>query len=99
MGSFTTLDPPGSTRSQAGFLNAQGQAVGTYRDSNQKRHGFIWNKGVFTALLINVPGDDPVFGTVAIGINDPGQVVGDYVDKQTQKRHGFLTRVMNFASR
>jgi probable HAF family extracellular repeat protein len=91
-GSFTTLDPPGSIRSQGGFLNAQGQVVGTYRDQNNKRHGFIWRNGVFTALQINVPGDNPVGGTVAIGINDPGKVVGDYVDNTTPNpvRHGFL---------
>jgi len=88
--SFTTLDPPGSIRSLGGFINAQGQAVGTYRSSEQKRHGFIWRNGVFTALLINVPGDHAVLGTVAIGINDPGQVVGDYVDAAQGNRHGFL---------
>jgi uncharacterized membrane protein len=45
-------------------------------------------------LLINVPGDCGIAackfgGTVAFGINDPGQVVGDYVDTKTV-RHGFL---------
>ena len=87
-GVLTTLDPPGSTRSLGGFLNAQGQVVGTYRDPpNDKRHGFLWSKGVFTTF--NVPNDDPVFGTVALGINDPGQIVGDYVDMDGN-RHGFL---------
>jgi probable HAF family extracellular repeat protein len=89
-GSFTTLDPPGDLRSQGGFINAQGQVVGTYRDQNSKRHGFIWRNGVFTNLQINVPGDHPLLGTVALGINDPGQVVGDYVDATTGVRHGFL---------
>ena len=49
-GRFTTLDPPGSIRSQGGFINAQGQVVGTYRDANDRRHGFIWSKGVFTTI-------------------------------------------------
>jgi hypothetical protein len=89
---FTTLDPPGSTRSIGGFLNAQGQVVGTYRDTKDqahvdRRHGFIWRKGVFTTF--NVPDDHPVLGTVAFGINDPGQIVGDYVDT-SGNRHGFL---------
>jgi hypothetical protein len=88
--SFTTLDPPGSIRSQGGFINAQGQAVGTYRSSDNKRHGFTWRNGVYTNLLINVPGDHPVLGTVAFGINDRGQVVGDYVDAALGNRHGFL---------
>jgi uncharacterized membrane protein len=85
-GVFTALDPPESIRSQGGFLNAQGQVVGTYRTRDQKRHGFIWRKGLFTTL--NVPNDDSMFGTVALGINDPGQIVGTYVD--TNGRHGFL---------
>jgi uncharacterized membrane protein len=88
--SFTTLDPPGSIRSQGGFINARGEAVGTYRSSDNKRHGFTWRNGVYTNLLINVPGDDPVLGTVALGINDRGQVVGDYVDAAQGNRRGFL---------
>jgi probable HAF family extracellular repeat protein len=87
-GYFTTLDPPGSIRSQGGFINAQGQVVGTYRDATQRRHGFIWRNGTFTTF--NVPGDDPVLGTVAFGINDIGEVVGDYVAASDGNRHGFL---------
>jgi uncharacterized membrane protein len=87
-GDLTTLDPEGSTRSQGGFLNAQGQVVGTYRDAFEKRHGFIWRKGNFTTF--NVPDDHPVLGTVALGINDIGQVVGNYVDAKNNQRHGFL---------
>jgi probable HAF family extracellular repeat protein len=73
-GGFMTLDPPGSIRTVGGFINAQGQVVGTFRRSDQKRHGFIWRNGFFTTF--NVPGDHPVFGTVALGINDIGEVVG-----------------------
>jgi uncharacterized membrane protein len=87
-GDLTTLDPDGATRSQGGFLNAQGQVVGTYRDEFQKRHGFIWRKGNFATF--NVPGDHPVLGTVALGINDIGQVVGNYVAENDNQRHGFL---------
>jgi probable HAF family extracellular repeat protein len=96
-GYFTTLDPLGSIRTQGGFINAQGQVVGTYRDANSKRHGFIWRKGTFTKF--NVPGDDPILGTVAFGINDIGEVVGDYVNKIDQNRHGFLrTRKGDFTT-
>jgi probable HAF family extracellular repeat protein len=91
-GIFTTLTPPGSekTRSQSGFLNSQGQVVGTYRTLDMKRHGFLWSNGAFIMTPFNVPNDDPVFGTVAIGINDLGQIVGDYVDATDGNRHGFL---------
>ena len=67
--------------------------MGTYRDNtaNQKRHGFIWLNGTFTTLNINVPGDHHVFGTVASGINDFGEVVGNYVaEDDPAHRHGFL---------
>jgi hypothetical protein len=93
-GPFTTLDPKDSTRSQGGFINAQGQAVGAFRDgmANEKRRGFIWRKGTFT--IFNVPGDSTPpegFGTVPQGINDIGQVVGNYTDKKDPDNiHGFL---------
>ena len=93
-GKITTLDPPNSIRSQGGFINAKGQIVGAYRTSDQKRHGYIWRNGVFTSF--NVPNDHPVLGTVPLGINDRGQVVGNYVDGNggllgpNDGRHGFL---------
>jgi uncharacterized membrane protein len=89
---LTTLDPPDDRNSQGGFINAQGEAVGTYRDATQKRHGFIWRKGIFTNTSINVPGDHPLFGTVAQGINDIGEVVGNFVADGGDNfhRHGFL---------
>jgi len=75
-GNFIKLDPA-NIRSQGGGINAKGQVSGTYRTpvvlpdgSDQKRHGFIWSNGTFTTF--NVPGDHPVFGTVAFGINDIG---------------------------
>ena len=72
-GVLTTLDPPLSTRSQGFFLNPQGQVVGVYRDStpDNKRHGFLWSRGVFINTPINVPGDHHISGTTAIGINAP----------------------------
>jgi hypothetical protein len=96
-GSFVSIDPIDpidhrqSVRSQGGFINAQGQVVGTYRDASQKRHGFIWMHGSVTSTF-NVPNDDVVFGTVAPGINDLGEIVGDFVNtiNNTLVRHGFL---------
>ena len=89
--SFIPLNPPGLERSQGGFLNAYGRVVGTYRDNtqNNKRHGFLWYNGTFTTF--NVPNDDPKLGTVASGINDRGDIVGNYVNMQGI-RLGFLWR-------
>jgi probable HAF family extracellular repeat protein len=88
-GNFIKLDPA-NVRSQGGFINAKGQVVGTYRDSGQYRHGFIWLNGNFTTF--NVPGDAIPLGTVAFGINDIGDVVGNYVSASDGNRHGFLRR-------
>ena len=77
--SFTTLDPAGAIYSQGGFINSQGQVVGSYITSDQKWHGFIWQSGSFISP-INVPNDHPELGTVLFGINDRGQIVGSYVD-------------------
>jgi hypothetical protein len=89
-GVFTTLTPPGSVRSLGGSLNSQGENVGTYRTSDMKRHGFLWSRGAFIMTPFNVPNDHPVLGTVAFGINDQSQIVGDYVDATDGNRHGFL---------
>ena len=93
-GKITTLDPPGSIRSQGGGINEKGQIVGAYRTSDQKRHGYLWLNGVFASF--NVPNDHPVLGTVPLGINDQGHVVGNFVElnggqsNPNEGRHGFL---------
>ena len=80
-GDFVTIHPPQSSRTQVGFLNAQGEVVGAFRDNtaSQKRRSFIWKDGHFT--IFNVPGDDPApGGTIAFGINDKGETVGNYLE-------------------
>jgi hypothetical protein len=104
-GELILIDAPGSARTIAFFINAQGQVVGRYNELlvgnlvGKKNHGFIWRNGAFTTLNINFPGDADADigpdgkprgnGTVALGINDIGEVVGTYVDKDGN-RHGFL---------
>ena len=61
---FTSIDPPGSTFTQATGINPQGDIVGTYFDSSGNAHGFLLSKGTFTT--IDVPGSP---GTNANGIN------------------------------
>jgi uncharacterized membrane protein len=78
------LDPPGTVRSQGGFINSQGQAVGEYR--TDKARGFIWRNGTFTTLNLNFPND---LRTVPFGINDRGAVVGTYLTADNIN-HGFL---------
>ena len=81
--SFTTIDVPGSTATQAFGINESGQIVGTYV-AGPIGHSFLLSEGIFTT--IEVPG---ATGTTATGINDSGQIVGFYEDP-TGITHGFL---------
>jgi uncharacterized membrane protein len=40
-GSYTTLDPPGSTYTQANGINDSRQIVGSYVDAAGNAHGFL----------------------------------------------------------
>ena len=69
--SFTTINVPGATNTQANGINNRGEIVGSFTDATGT-HGFIYSAGTFTT--INVPG--ATGGTEAYGINDNGHVVG-----------------------
>jgi len=73
-GTLTTLDPPGSTSTQAFGLNNRGQVVGAYLDAAGNTHGFVYRDGRFQSV------DDPqgVNNTLINGINPRGQIVGFY---------------------
>lgn len=86
-GVVTTLDPPGATFSQGGAMNSHNDVVGGYADGSSHRgRGFIWSKGAFTT--VDYPGD-PTLATFVHGINDRGEVVGQY-DLADGLVHGFL---------
>ena len=80
---FTTLNVPGASETQAFGINNAGQVVGTFANSGSGSHGFINTGGTFTTL--DVPGAS---GTGAGGINNAGQVVGFFRDSSGQ--HGFV---------
>jgi probable HAF family extracellular repeat protein len=81
-GNYTTLDPLGSTFTEAWGINDLGQVVGQY-SSGGITHGFLLSDGVYTTL--DVPGST---STVAYGINDLGQISGTYQDAHGS--HAFL---------
>jgi probable HAF family extracellular repeat protein len=93
-GKYTLLDFPGATLTEATGLNDNGHAVGDYRDSNGKFHGFFWDDGRFRT--IDVPFPEATL-TGPNGINNVGQIVGFY-DDNTGGRHGFLYNRGNFIS-
>ncbi|MFI5897053.1 hypothetical protein ACIA5D_43870 [Actinoplanes sp. NPDC051513] len=94
--SFTTIDVPGAVgRSGAFDINDRGEIVGGYQDTQGMTHGFRLRDGVFTTidppgardtLCPGPPGcraDIPGFAATApLGINNRGQVVGQYADAQ-----------------
>jgi probable HAF family extracellular repeat protein len=57
--------------------------VGQYADANGTFHGFLLSGGSFTTL--DAPGSTL---TLALGINDAGQIVGEY--EASGRFHGFL---------
>jgi hypothetical protein len=84
-GVFTTISAPGATILSANGINDAGQIVGTYglelkvdgKTIGSTTRGFVDNGGVFTT--ISVSGATPFTDTFATGINDAGQIVGDYI--------------------
>jgi hypothetical protein len=79
---YTTVDDPLATLSQAAGINDSGQIVGLY--FSNAFHGFLYSGGTFTAL------DDPLatISTIAQGVNNAGQIVGWYIN--ASGTHGFL---------
>jgi len=93
-GTFTTIDPPGSTGAWIGFffglvgppINPAGAITGTYFDASGVQHGFLRAPdGTFTTF--DVPG--AVGLTAAEGINLGGTIAGFYADASFVF-HGFL---------
>ena len=77
------LTVPGSIDSSLIGINAHGQMVGKYTDSN-RTHGFVYDGKVFTTL--DFPNS---LYTEADGINISGEIVGTLID-QGLALHGFL---------
>jgi hypothetical protein len=89
---FTTIDVPGATFTNAYDITPDGDIVGVYRDTGNKAHGFLLSNGNFTT--IDFPGATQ---TRAFGVNPRGDVTGDYKDAGS-KNHGFLLRDGVFTS-
>jgi hypothetical protein len=88
-GVFTTIDFPGAPgMTLALAINNRDQIVGASIDSENTKHGFLLQEGEFTTIdhpdaTSEVTGG----GTVLNGLNDRGQIVGQYSDSRCR---GFL---------
>jgi hypothetical protein len=81
---FTTIEYPGATLTQAWGINARGDIVGHYVLNGT--HGFVLRDGVFTTI------DYPLSVLTEVrGIGPDGDIVGTYrLPGQTGQIHGFV---------
>jgi len=95
-GSFSTFDAPNSDYILTSSINPAAVVTGTDFDADFVIHGFLRSKdGVITTIdapgADNNPNDFPN-GTVAVGVNPDGVVLGTYSDIN-QNNHGFLRAI------
>ena len=83
---FVKIQVPNSIETQANGINARGDIVGSYTDTEGVHHGFLLRKGVFTS--IDVPGAAETWA--ARGINARGDIVGNFDEPDYIARHGYL---------
>jgi probable HAF family extracellular repeat protein len=89
---YTLFDLPNATETSANGINDQNEIVGWYFDATGYEHAFLKRGEVYTSFNVpEVPGGAyPLgVGTFAFGINNRGQIVGEYYD-DSGITHGFL---------
>jgi len=93
-GRVTTVDVPGAGETSPYAIDDRGRIVGSYTDAGVTTggdggypagtlHGYVQDRRGVTTL--DVPG---AVATVALDVNDRGQVVGGYIDA-AGRQHGF----------
>lgn len=89
-GSFTTIDPPGSTGTFVYGINPSETTMGFYSDAVSVFHGFLRDRnGNYTTFEAPNAGTGPGQGTIAANINPPGNIAGEYTDSSGVS-HAFL---------
>jgi len=82
---YAEIAYPGARLTTVNGLNNSNTIVGSYFDSYDSVHGFVYRRGRFTA--VNVAG---ATATEVLGINDYGDIVGVYQLSGPLNFHGFL---------
>jgi len=84
---FTAIDFPGATTTQAWGITASGDITGFYVSADKATHGFLRSRGQYTS--IDFPGAS--FSEVN-GVSPRGDVIGDYAATLTGSgpHHGFV---------
>jgi uncharacterized membrane protein len=84
---YAKIAYPGAALTTVNGLNNSNTIVGSYFDSNDFVHGFVYRQGKFTA--VDFAG---ATATEVLGINDDGDIVGVYQLPGGLNFHGFLRR-------
>ena len=86
------ISPSGATSTYASALNKTSIVVGSFTVPSGATEGFSLKKGVYTTLV--VPGSNNF--TRANGINDAGEIAGDFYTSSDNAYHGFLYKKGKF---
>jgi probable HAF family extracellular repeat protein len=81
---FTAINFPGSSNTEAWGINNADQVVGSYAGTDGHTHGFLWDAGTFTT--IDVTGAQI---TSLTGIDNFGDIVGEFLGSDN-KAHGVV---------
>lgn len=73
---FRDLNPPGAVSSVGRDVNAAGSVVGTFHDSNLRKHAFVFRNGTFWDVTPDAAGC--VVESEGLEIDDTGRVAGSY---------------------
>lgn len=101
---LSALDYPGARSTYLIGISNLRMISGTFVDAGGSQHGFTYRAGRFTRL--DVPGAGTAgtgfefgdgLGTSAFGINDLGQVVGQYADA-SGVGHGYIERARRYVT-
>lgn len=84
---FNVDDPSGVSTVCRG-INSSTAVVGDYYDSSGLPHGFLYSLKTFT----DIPGPSGALFSEATGINDNGDIVGDYFSLANGNFHGFILK-------
>ena len=89
-GAATQISYPGSTQTVCHAVNNNGDVACHYADSQGLQHGFIYH-GASNSYSANIDAPASTGGTLLIGINDSGSVVGTTTpNPQTSIRLGLI---------
>jgi uncharacterized membrane protein len=78
-GTYTTLDYPGAIATYPSSINDAGWIVGSWKDSSDGSHCFLYKAGTFTSF--DGPGE--VGQSACYGINGQGEIVGSFSDGES----------------